>query len=79
MRPIGEDGTRLLDLAFLVFDMLALDGVILLDDHLFGHRAGVLLGHVEVPRARGRVQADLDGGGLCHGCLPCIGETLAPR
>jgi hypothetical protein len=52
--------------------------IVLLDDHLFGHRTGVLLGHVEVAGARSRVQADLDGGGLCHGRFLYIEDGRAP-
>ena len=38
----------LLDLAFIVLNMLARDRVIFLDDHFFGHGAGIFLGHVKV-------------------------------
>lgn len=56
----GQDRQILLDLAFFVFNMLALDGVIFLDDHFIGHGARVFLGHIKVPRACRRVQTDLD-------------------
>ena len=60
----------LLDLAFFVLDMLAHHRVVLFDDHLFGHRACVLFGHVEVASTRGRVQADLNCGRLRHWSSP---------
>jgi hypothetical protein len=69
----------LLDLAFLVFDMLTLDRVIFAHGHLLGHGAGILLGHIEVPGARRRVQTDLDRRRLRHSRLSCIGETPLPR
>lgn len=63
----ASSGGRLLDLAFLVFDMLARDGVVLSNHHLFRHRSGILLGHVEMPRVSGRIQTDLDRRRLRHG------------
>ena len=60
---------RLLDLAFFILDMLAHHRVVLTYDHLFGHGACVFLGHVEMARARGRVQTDLDCRRLRHGYL----------
>ena len=59
--------------------MLALDGVVLLDRHLFGHGAGVLLGHIEVPGASRRVQTDLDRRRFGHGRLSCIRAAPQPR
>jgi hypothetical protein len=69
----------LLDLAFFVFDVLPLDGIVLFHNHLFGHGTGILLGHIEVPRASRRVQTDLDRRRFGHGRLSCIGETPLPR
>src|SRR5690606_5538773 len=67
-----------LDLAFLILDMLAHHRVIFLDNHLFGHGSGVFLGDIEMARACGRVQTDLDGRRLRHGCSPASGG-LATR
>jgi len=50
--------------------MLARNGVVFLDDHLFGHGARVFLGYVEMACARGRVQTDLDRGWLRHVMSP---------
>ena len=60
----------LLDLAFLVLDMLARDRVVFPSGHLLRHRARVLPGHVEMSRACGRVEADLDRRRLRHGSSP---------
>lgn len=59
----------LFDLAFLEFDMLAHDGVILVHDQLFGLGAGILLGDIEEAGIRGRVHADLDLCWLSHGSI----------
>src|ERR1700722_16346496 len=59
----------LLNLGFAEFDVLAHDRVVLLDHHLLGHGAGVLLGHVEVAGVRRGVEANLDGSWLGHGAL----------
>src|SRR5579872_4627089 len=75
MTEIGETVERpseLLDLGFAEFDMLAHDRVVLLHDHLLGHGAGILLGHVEVAGVRRRIQADLDGSWLGHGALTVV-------
>ena len=61
---------RLLDLAFFVLDMLAHNRVVLTNGHFLGHGTRVFLGHVEVARARGRVQTDLDGRRLRHEFSP---------
>ena len=60
---------RLLDLAFFVLDMLPSDRIVFTNGHFLGHGASVFLGHVEVARARGRVQTDLDCRRLRHGYL----------
>src|SRR5690606_3459951 len=57
---------RLLDLGFLEFDVLADDGVVLLERQLFSLGASVLLGHVEEAGIGSRHELDLDGGGFCH-------------
>ena len=67
----------LLDLAFLVFDMLAHNRVILTYRHLFGHGAGVFLGHIEMARACGRVQTALDGRRLRQWLSPAPGARAA--
>src|SRR5690606_22613100 len=61
---------RLLDLAFLEFDVLLHDRVVLTNDHLLGHGAGVLLGDVEEAGVRRGVEADLDGSRFGHRELP---------
>src|SRR5687768_8450354 len=71
----AEAGRILLDLAFLELDVLAHDRVVFLDDHLLGHRTGVLLGDVEEAGVGGRVQADLDGSRLGHRNYLCDGES----
>ena len=60
----------LFDFAFFVFDVFARNGVIFFDDHLFGHGARVLFGHIEVAGACGGVQADFDRGWLRHRLSP---------
>ncbi len=60
----------LLDLGFLEVDMLAHDGVILLEGQLFGLRASVLGRHVEETGVGSRQELDLDIGGLGHGSDP---------
>src|SRR5690606_18662278 len=54
--------SRSLDLGFLELDVLAHDGIVLLEAKLLSARARVLLGHVVVTSARGRNQFDL----LCY-------------
>ena len=49
---------RLLDLAFLVFDMLADNRVVFTHHHLFSHRTGVFLGHIEMASISGRIQTN---------------------
>ncbi len=58
---------RLLDFGFLELDMLAHDGIIFAERHLFGDVARVFLGHVEEARVSGAEQLDLDRGWLRHG------------
>ena len=58
---------RLLDFGFLELDMLAHNGVIFAERHLFGDVARVFLGHVEEARVSGAEQLDLDRGWLRHG------------
>ena len=65
-----EGGFRLLNFAFLVFNMLARNRVIFSGDHFFGHCACVFLGHIKVTSARAGIQADLDCGWLRHGNSP---------
>ena len=57
----------LLDLGFLELDMLAHDGIVFAERHLFGDVARVFLGHVEEARVSGAEQLDLDRGWLRHG------------
>jgi len=57
----------LLDFGFLELDMLAHDGVIFAERHLFGDVARIFLGHVEKARVSGAEQLDLDRGWLRHG------------
>jgi hypothetical protein len=42
----------LLDFAFLIFDVLARNGVVFVHDQLFSLCAGVFLGHVKVASVR---------------------------
>src|SRR5215213_2751544 len=76
-RPVGLRAAILLDLAFLVFDMGPLDGVVFVDRHLFSHGAGVLLGHVEMPGASRRVQTDLDRRRFGHVVSPASGSVAS--
>jgi len=69
--------TRLLDLAFLVLDMLADDRVVFLDNHLFSHGAGVFLRYVEMARIRGRVQTYLNRRRFRHFFSPAAGQPPA--
>jgi len=47
--------------------MLAHDGIIFAERHLFGDVARIFLGHVEKARVSGAEQLDLDRGWLRHG------------
>lgn len=62
-----HEGFCLLDLAFLIFDMLLGHRIIFAEDKLFRVVARVLLGHIKVAGVRSRIEADLDGCGLRHG------------
>ena len=57
---------RLLDLGFLEDDVLARDGIELLQLELVGLRPRVLLGDVEKPRIGAADQLDEDSAGFCH-------------
>ena len=57
----------LLDFGFLELNMLAHDGVIFAERHLFGDVARIFLGHVEEASVSGAEQLDLDRGWLRHG------------
>src|SRR6056297_3352207 len=74
---LGKEKT-LLDLAFLVLDVLARDGVVLPHRHLLGHRPRVLLGHVEMARVGGRVEPDLDRRRFGHAPSPAIEGPRPP-
>jgi hypothetical protein len=76
---LQQSGQILLDLAFFVFNMLTLYGVILVDRHFLGHGPGILFGHIEVPGASRRVQTDLDRRRFGHSRLSCIGKTALSR
>lgn len=67
----SEMQEQLLDLAFFEFHVLANDGVIFLDRHLFRHCAGVLFGDVEKARVSCAVEADFGGRGFCHFVNSC--------
>ena len=58
--------TASLDLGFLELNVLAHDGVVLAEAHLFSLVAGILLGDIEEAGIRSRNQTDLDGSWLCH-------------
>ena len=51
--------------------MLAHDGVIFAERHLFGDVARIFLGHVKEARVSGAEQLDLDRGWLRHGPFLC--------
>ena len=57
----------LLDFGFLELDMLAHDGVIFAERHLFRDVTRIFLGHVEETRVSSAEQLDLDRGWLRHG------------
>src|SRR5262245_48995656 len=57
---------KLLDLRFLEGDVLARDGIVLLELELLGRGARVLLGHVVVAGVRRAHQLDQDRVGLGH-------------
>jgi hypothetical protein len=57
----------LLDFGFLELNMLAHDGVIFAERHLFGDVARIFLGHVEKARVSSAEQLNLDRGWLRHG------------
>jgi hypothetical protein len=65
---IGAFG-NLLDLRFLELDVLARDGIVLLERQLIGFRPGVLFGDVEEASVSGRQELDFDGCGLGHNDL----------
>jgi hypothetical protein len=67
----------LLDLAFLVLNMLTHHRVIFLYNHLFGHGAGVLFGHIKVASVGSRVQPDLDRGRFGHLSAPSFRQANA--
>ena len=62
--------SSLLDFAFLEFDMLFGNRVVLFQNELFGHRAGILFRHVEKARISRRVEADFDSCWLRHDEIP---------
>ncbi len=61
--------TQLLELRFLVNNVLTCNRVELGNFHLARARALVLRGRVEVTRSSGRLQLDLFAVTLCHGEL----------
>src|SRR5690554_2301536 len=71
----GKDQV-LLDLGFLVYHMLANDGIILLDLHLFGHGALVFGRGVEVTGVSAGNQLDFFADTFGHGLSP---YTFTPR
>src|SRR5574337_469290 len=78
-RDAGRSGSRLLQLDFLVFHMLARLRVELHDRHLLGRGLLVLAGGVEVAGAGGRLQLDLLACAFgCHDESP-LGFQAWPR
>ena len=69
----------LLDLRFAEFDVLLRDRVVLLLHELVGHRARILLRHVEETGVGRGHELDLDGCGLRHGGGPLAGMAAGPR
>src|SRR5690349_15789187 len=63
-RPTTGARLELLDLRFLVFDVLAHDRIVFLDVHLVGMQALVLRGHVEMAGAGGRQEFHFFAHGL---------------
>jgi hypothetical protein len=72
--PAAGAAWVLLDLAFAEFDVLPGDRIVLLQHHLFGLRARVLLCNVEEAGIRRTDELDLDGGGLRHGITSELGD-----
>ena len=56
----------LFDFCFFEFDVLADHRVIFFDDEFFRHGARILFGHIEIARARGAFEFDLDRCWLRH-------------
>src|SRR6478736_7439887 len=61
-----------LDLGFLELDVLAHDGIILVEAHLLGRVARILLRHVKEAGIGRTDELDLDGGRLRHDRVPCF-------
>jgi hypothetical protein len=73
--PVHPVGSALFDFRFLVQDMLAHDGIELLDLHLFGHVFLVLGGRIEVAGAGAGYQFDF----VAHGGLNLEFQIFSPR
>ena len=67
INTVFKQRSRLLDLGFLELDMLAHDGVVFAERHLFGDVARVFLGHIKKAGVGGADELDLDRGWLRHG------------
>ena len=73
-----EPGPKLLQLHFLVFDVLACLGIKFHDQHLFGHRLLVLGRGVEVTGTRSGFQLDLVASAFASPwCFSCFGHVRA--
>lgn len=80
-RAIVSIVSILFDLRFTEDDVLACDGIVLLEFHLARVCTCVLLGDVEISGVRGGDEPDLDDVGLCHeilGIVPDRRSGFAP-
>jgi hypothetical protein len=67
MRDQSGRGAGLFDLGFLELDMLARDGIIFAERHLFRLIPGVFLRYIEEAGVSAADETDFDGGWLRHG------------
>src|SRR5690606_22832150 len=76
----GRGDPGLLQLGFLVVDVLARDRIKFLDQHLFRHVALVFRGRVEMTRAGGRLELDFLADAFSHDVLLCAADQASsPR
>src|SRR5690606_24260632 len=80
VRRSGRGDPGLLQLGFLVVDVLARDRIKFLDQHLFRHVALVFRGRVEMTRAGGRLEPDFLADAFSHDVLLCAADQASsPR
>src|SRR5688572_15059776 len=75
----GPSSNALLNFGFLELDVLARDRVVLLEDHLLGLVARILLGHIEKAGVSRTDELDLDGCRLGHREFPMLRTIKAAR